>query len=312
LPGIDGLVSFAVGGDTSEIEAQVNDFAGLLAGGLIVMGLGILVALIIQVRYGLRPLEQIRAGLHEIRIGEETKLKGDFPSEIEPLAQELNSLLDYANEVLERARTHVGNLAHALKTPLSVLANESRAADGPLGKTVAHQTGIMRQQIEHHLSRARTAANARVLGASTDLEPVLDALVRTLERIYQERGIEIELDCAPDLAFRGEAQDLEEMVGNLLDNACKWGKALVRVRARTDATDRSKLIVSVEDDGPGLPADKRALVLKRGARLDEATPGSGLGLNIVGETAELYGGSLLLGVSERGGLKAEIILPRVE
>ncbi|MEQ9144381.1 MAG: ATP-binding protein [Parvibaculaceae bacterium] len=311
VPGLDAPISFAVAGDMSKLEEEVGNFTGLLAGALIVMGLGILVALLIQVRYGLRPLERVRRGLHDIRTGEATRLTGDFPSEIEPLALELNSLLDYANDVLERARTHVGNLAHALKTPLSVLANESRRKDDPLAKTVAHQTGLMRQQIEHHLARARTAANARVLGASTPVEPVLDALTRTLSRIYQERNLDVSSDVEAGLAFKGEAQDLEEMVGNLLDNACKWAKTTVAVSATRADGKMPMLRIRVEDDGPGLPEEKRALVLERGTRLDEAVPGSGLGLNIVGETAELYGGTLSLLESEQGGLRAELLLPRV-
>ncbi|MEQ9518668.1 MAG: sensor histidine kinase, partial [Parvibaculum sp.] len=311
VPGVDVPVSFAVAGNMTQLEKLVDDFAGLLAGALIMIGVGILIALLIQVRYGLRPLEDVRKGLQKIRSGEEVKLKGDFPVEIEPLAEELNSLLEYANEVLERARTHVGNLAHALKTPLSVLANESRKDESALGQTVKHQTGLMRQQIEHHLSRARTAANARVLGASAPIEPVLSGLARTLERIYQERGIVIETSIEEGLAFKGEAQDLEEMVGNLLDNACKWADRNVNLRAVKSAGTVPRLLISVEDDGPGLPEEKRAMVLERGTRLDEAVPGSGLGLNIVGETAELYGGELLLGESEQGGLKAEIRLPRV-
>ena len=311
VPGVDVPVSFAVAGNMTQLEALVDEFSGLLAGALIVIGAGILIALLIQVRYGLRPLEDVRKGLQKIRNGDEVKLKGEFPVEIEPLAEELNSLLEYANEVLERARTHVGNLAHALKTPLSVLANESRKDDTPLGQTVKHQTGLMRQQIEHHLARARTAANARVLGASAAVDPVLSGLARTLERIYQERGIVIETAFEDGLAFKGEAQDLEEMVGNLLDNACKWADRNVTIRALAVSGKIPQLLISVEDDGPGLPAEKRDLVLKRGTRLDEAVPGSGLGLNIVGETAELYGGELTLSESEQGGVKAELRLPKV-
>jgi len=314
VPGMTAPISFAVAADTSALDEQVGDFAGLLSGALIVMGLGILIAILIQVRYGLRPLERVRVGLHAIRTGDETRLHGDFPLEIEPLAEELNSLLEYSSEVLVRARTHVGNLAHALKTPLSVLANETRHDEGKLATTVAHQTGLMRQQIEHHLSRARTAANARVLGASTPVEPAVSGLTRTLEKIYQERGLSLKQQLEDGLAFKGEAQDFEEMVGNLLDNACKWATRDVLVTATKISGSGSKgpmLRITVEDDGPGLPEEKRALVLQRGARLDEAVPGSGLGLNIVGETAELYGGTLTLSESNMGGLRAEILLPRV-
>ncbi len=311
VPGLDAQISFAVAGNTSKLDEQVDEFGGLLAAALGVIGAGILIALLIQVRYGLRPLERVTQGLHDIRTGDETRLKGDFPSEIEPLANELNSLLEYANDVLERARTHVGNLAHALKTPLSVLANEARDDDGPLSNTVTHQTGLMRQQIEHHLSRARTAANARVLGASAPVEPLLAGLTRTLERIYQDREVKVNMSVEEGLCFKGEAQDLEEMVGNLLDNACKWAAKTVLVKAVSVAGTIPMLTITVDDDGPGLPPEKRDQVLKRGERLDEAVPGSGLGLNIVGETAELYGGELRLSESEQQGLRAEISLPRV-
>ncbi len=314
VQGMRAPISFAVAADTSNLDEQVGEFTGLLTGALLVMGLGILIAILIQVRYGLRPLERVREGLQAIRAGDETRLHGNFPLEIEPLADELNSLLEYANEVLERARTHVGNLAHALKTPLSVLANETRREDGKLAKTVAHQTGLMRQQIEHHLSRARTAANTRVLGASTPVEEALGGLTRTLEKIYQERAISITQNVDDGLAFKGEAQDFEEMVGNLLDNACKWAARNVLVTATVVAGGQTRgpmLRVTVEDDGQGLPEEKRALVLQRGTRLDEAVPGSGLGLSIVGETAELYGGTLKLDESAEGGLRAELLLPRV-
>jgi signal transduction histidine kinase len=311
VPGLEAQISFSVAGDISKLDEQVDQFGGLLAGALGVIGAGILIALLIQVRYGLRPLEQVRQGLHDIRTGDETRLKGDFPSEIEPLANELNSLLEYANDVLERARTHVGNLAHALKTPLSVLANEARDDDGPLAPLVSHQTALMRQQIEHHLSRARTAANARVLGASAPVEPLLGGLTRTLERIYQDRQVSITMSVEEGLCFKGEAQDLEEMVGNLLDNACKWAERNVSVTATKAEGKIPMLAIIVDDDGPGLPPEKREQVLKRGERLDEAVPGSGLGLNIVGETAELYGGELNLSESEQNGLRARILLPRV-
>ena len=237
---------------------------------------------------------------------------GEFPAEIEPLAEELNGLLEGNREVLERARTHVGNLAHALKTPLSVLTNEARMHDGPFGETVDRMARQMREQIDHHLARARMAASANVLGAHTPVEPVLERIVLALERIYEDQGISIELDCPDEAGFRGEAQDLEEVAGNLLDNACKWAKARVRMTVIPDAAMRKArpfLCLRVEDDGPGLPEGARNAVLKRGARLDETKPGSGLGLSIVTEIAELYGGELKFETSALGGLRADLYLP---
>lgn len=312
LPGYDVPVSFAVAADRSEMNEEIQSFNNWVFGSMAAMGFGLLVALLIQVRFGLRPLERVRKALSEIRSGRATKLEGDFPPEIEPLAEELNGLLEGNREVLERARTHVGNLAHALKTPLSVLTNEARSHDGAFGETVRRTTMQMREQIDRHLARARMAASANVLGANTPVKPVLARLANALERIHAERGISIIVDCPDEAGFRGEAQDLEEVVGNLLDNACKWADEEVRLTVTATGIERRNrpyLLVTVEDDGPGLPEEARKTALKRGARLDESKPGSGLGLSIVTEIAELYGGDLKLETSPLGGLKAALYLP---
>lgn len=312
LPGYDVPVAFAVAGDRTEMNVEIQGFNTWLFAAMAAMGAGLLVALLIQVRFGLRPLERVRHSLAQIRSGRATRLEGDFPLEIEPLADELNGLLESNREVLERARTHVGNLAHALKTPLSVLTNEAHSHKDPFGESVARMALQMREQIDHHLARARMAASANVLGAHTPVAPVLARIVRALDRIYAERGILIEIDCPEKAGFRGEAQDLEEVAGNLLDNACKWASAHVRMTVILDGATRKGrpfLLLRVEDDGPGLPEGAQKTVLKRGARLDETKPGSGLGLSIVTEIAELYGGELKLESSEMGGLKAELYLP---
>jgi signal transduction histidine kinase len=312
LPGYDVPVSFAVAADRSEMNEEIQGFNTWVFGSMAAMGFGLLIALLIQVRFGLRPLERVREALAEIRSGRATKLEGEFPLEIEPLAEELNGLLEGNREVIERARTHVGNLAHALKTPLSVLTNEARSHDGPFGETVRRTTLQMREQIDRHLARARMAASANVLGANTPVKPVLLRLANALERIHAERGISIIVDCPDEAGFRGEAQDLEEVVGNLLDNACKWADEEVRLTvaaAGIERRNRPFILITVEDDGPGLPEDARKTALKRGARLDESKPGSGLGLSIVTEIAELYGGDLKLETSPLGGLKAALYLP---
>ena len=312
LPGSEAAFSFAVSGDTEEIEAEVANFNGMIFTALAVLGGGLLIGLLIQVRFGLRPLEQVRRTLSRIRSGDADRLEGDFPAEIEPLVGELNSLLAYNQEVLERARTHVGNLAHALKTPLSVLANEAQANPGERSDMVARQTQAMREQIDRHLARARTAASANALGARAPVGETIGRLARTLARIYQERNITIDVSVPEHLTFRGEAQDLEEMVGNLLDNACKWAGSQVKISAEPAPDFRpgvAALRVRVSDDGPGLPEDQRNKAMKRGERLDETVPGSGLGLSIVSEIAELYGGSLSLCEGELGGLAAILYLP---
>lgn len=312
LPGYDVPVSFAVAGDRSEMDEEIQSFNTWLFVSMAAMGAGLLIALLIQVRFGLRPLERVRDALAQIRSGRVTRLDGEFPQEIEPLANELNSLLEGNREVIERARTHVGNLAHALKTPLSVLTNEARNHDGAFGETVRRATLQMREQIDRHLARARMAASANVLGANTPVKPALLRLANALERIHAERGVSIEVECPDEAGFRGEAQDLEEVVGNLLDNACKWATELVRLTVVAQGIERRNrpyLLIAVEDDGPGLREEARKTVLKRGARLDETKPGSGLGLSIVTEIAELYGGELKLDASALGGLKASLYIP---
>jgi signal transduction histidine kinase len=227
------------------------------------------------------------------------------------VAEELNLLIQSNVEIVERARTQVGNLAHALKTPLSVLTNEAAAQDGPLAAKVREQAELMRGQVSLYLDRARRAARAQGIGAVTEVKPVLEALARTLERINRDKGVAVSVECPDALRFRGERQDLEEMVGNLLDNACKWAAGRVSLVAAPapEASGRSYLTIAVEDDGPGLPEDQRAQALKRGQRLDESKPGSGLGLSIVAETAAMYNGSVGLEDAGLGGLRAVLLLP---
>ena len=315
LFGSDDDMSFLVAGNFDELRAEATAFQRTLIAVLTGLGLGLLAAILVQVRYGLRPLRAMEQRLSSIREGRIDRLEGVYPSEIQPVADELNLLIRSNSEIVERARAQVGNLAHALKTPLSVLTNEAKLYPGLLADKVREQTGIMRDQVSLYLDRARRAARAQTVGAVTDVEPVLTALVRTLERIHAEKNVAIALSCAPGLKFRGERQDLEEMAGNLLDNAYKWASRHVSVAARPDgslsADARPWIEILVEDDGPGLPPEKRGEALKRGRRLDETKPGSGLGLSIVAETASMYGGTIHLETSERGGLAVRLRLPAV-
>jgi signal transduction histidine kinase len=201
----------------------------------------------------------------------------------------------------------VSNLAHFLKTPLSVLVSEAHEHPGPLADSVTRQVGTMRRQVDHYLARARAAGSVNVLGSRAAVRPVIDDLVRVLSRIHAERGLIIDVDCPRELAFRGERQDLEEMAGNLIDNACKWAHARVVVSARSSGQAQFELLVG--DDGDGLDEDERARVGARGERLDESVPGSGLGLAIVHDIARLYGGALTLAESPLGGLEARLTLP---
>lgn len=300
--------SYAIAGDAGEIDRDIAEFTTMLIAALALLGVGLVVATLFQVRFGLAPLRAVRHNLAAIRSGEAEKLEGQLPDEIRPLQQELNALIQFNRDVVARARTHVGNLAHALKTPLSVIANEARGSDGPFAAKVIEQAEIMRTQITHHLDRARVAARSGAIGDITDVEAALAALKRALERIYDGRGLALEVSAGPGLKFQGEKQDFEEMVGNLLDNACKWAKSKVRLEAaRADGSRH--FTVLVDDDGPGLTAAEREKAVKRGQRLDESKPGSGLGLSIVADLAHLYKGRLRLEPSPQGGLRARLELP---
>lgn len=308
--------SFVVTGNAAEVEQDIADFTTTLASSLLLLGLGLVLATFFQVRFGLLPLRAIGEGLAAVRSGDAETLEGDFPQEIEPLQRELNALIQSNRDIIERARTHVGNLAHALKTPLSVMSNEAANSDGALAEKVKQQTVLMRDQISHHLDRARMAARVDLVGSVTEVAPVLNSLGRALTKIYGDKGIEIEINCPAEIKFQGEQQDLEEMVGNLLDNACKWAEQKVKVETNVfesgEAEGQSRLFVLIDDDGPGLSAEERALVVKRGQRLDETMPGSGLGLSIVADLAHLYKGDLTLEESPYGGLRARLELPRNE
>jgi signal transduction histidine kinase len=265
-----------------------------------------------QVRFGLAPLKRISESLAAIRSGSAEKLEGAFPVEIAPLARETNALLDANKEIVERARTHVGNLAHALKTPLSVMVNEANARpQDPLASKVREQTDIMRDQVTRHLERARLAARLTVVGTVTDVLPVVQSLTRTMEKTHHDKNLAFQVDAPEQARFRGERQDLEEMVGNLVDNACKWASSRVSVEVAPErpAPGREIVRIVVDDDGPGLTPTQREQVGSRGRRLDETKPGSGLGLSIVVELAALYGGALNLGTAPIGGLRAELVLP---
>lgn len=310
LPNRDAPVIFLTALDRRQIDEDAENFALLTWTALALMGAGLVGAVFIQVRVGLRPLYDLGQEIAEVRKGRAQRLGRSYPREIAPLAEELNALLDHNQEVVERQRTHVGNLAHALKTPLAVMLAEAGSGEGELAETVRRQAAVMKGQVDHHLQRARAAARAQGTGQSTPVEEVLDELAVLLERVFQDKGVEIDWRAEDGLSFRGERQDFQEMLGNLMENACKWARARVRVAA--EAAGDGRMTVTVEDDGPGLPPDQRDAALKRGARLDEAAPGSGLGLSIVDELARSYGGRVELGAARMGGLSARLELPRVE
>ncbi len=310
--GDDGRFLVAVGGDATELDDEVHAFDWAIATTFMGLAVVLLLTTLFQVRFGLAPLSRISRGLVAIRSGKAEKLEGRFPVEIEPLARETNALLESNREIVERARTHVGNLAHALKTPLSVMMNEAAArGDDPLAGKVQEQIGIMRDQVTRHLERARIAARVAVVGTITDVVPVVQAVARTVEKTQRDKKLAIELDISGSAQFRGEKQDLEEMVGNLVDNAGKWASSRVSIEVLLEQPQpgRHAVRIVVDDDGPGLTPAQREQVARRGQRLDESKPGSGLGLSIVVEVARLYGGTLNLGTAPIGGLRAELVLP---
>jgi signal transduction histidine kinase len=302
----DQPILIVAGADRRPVDRDADRFAWTVAAALAALAVGLILAVLIQVRVGLAPVRQMQAGLAAIRSGARDRLDEEAPSELAPLARELNALLRHNQEVVERARTHVGNLAHALKTPIAVLVNEGRATGGPLGELVERQATTMSRQVDHHLKRAAAAARAEALGARTPVRQVIEDIVRMLSRLHGRRGVAISADVSGDPVFRGEREDFEEMIGNLAENACKYGGGAVRVAA---SAGPDGLLVAVDDDGPGLSDAERVEALKRGRRLDQSAPGSGLGLDIARDIAEAYGGRLLLSESSLGGLKAELLLP---
>ncbi|MCZ7595271.1 MAG: ATP-binding protein [Hyphomicrobium sp.] len=305
--------SIVVAGPQDWLDHLVANFRYRLTTALALAGLGLVAVTLFQVRFGLLPLRQIERGLAGIRSGTATTLEGDLPAEIEPLQWELNALIRSNQAIVDRARTQVGNLAHALKTPLAVIANEARTDKTGIGDKIVEQAEIMKQSVTRYLDRARMAARVGVIGRVTPAAPVIEPLVRTLQRIHQEKGVVIKVDCPAEARFSGEKQDLEEMLGNLLDNACKWAKRevelTVEVPPSTSRAKNRRLAITVADDGPGLSEEERARIGKRGLRLDETKPGSGLGLSIVLELAHSYGGTCELAPAPQGGLAVHLNLP---
>ncbi|KAA3649304.1 MAG: ATP-binding protein [Proteobacteria bacterium] len=293
--------------DTRQIDAPVEQFATLLGVALGILALGLILAAAVQVSVGLAPLGRLRTALGAVRAGHSRRLEGAYPQEVQPLVDELNTLLAHDEAMVERARTQAGNLAHAVKTPLAILANAATGEDSALARLVDEQVADARRQVDYHLARARAAAAGQQPGLKTPLRPVVDALLRVMQRLHAARALDMACaDLSDTLACRGDAQDLQEMLGNLLDNACKWARRQVRVSA---TTHDGQLTVVVDDDGPGLTEAQRTAVLARGVRADEHTPGSGLGLAIALDLAQAYGGDLRLAASPLGGLRASLQLP---
>lgn len=317
----DQALRLIVAANASFVDAPVLRLNRLLALALGVLVAGLAVAVAVQVRIGLRPLARLRDELAAVRDGRGAAIEARFPAEVQPLVDEFNAVLARNAEVVSRARTHAGNLAHAVKTPLTVLANAAaqlsdaapadasgKPSERALARLVREQVALARTQVDYHLARSRAAAAVGIPGQRTPLRPVLEGLQRLMAKVHARSGFEVEvLACPQGLDFRGEAQDLQEMLGNLLDNACKWAASRVELSAREEG---SQLCICIDDDGPGLPAGVREKVFERGVRMDEQVPGTGLGLAIVRDLARLYEGEVVLETAPMGGTRALLRLPR--
>ena len=288
------------------IRDDVIDVAGHMAIAFALLGVLLLLAVVLQIRIALKPIEEISEGINAIHQGKTDGIKGEFPRGLQPLVDELNNLLEHNSVLLRRARNQLGDLAHSIKNPLSVINNEARSMNTEKGPLILKQTADIADSVEHHLTRARAFGTTKVLGARAKIKPVAEDLEFALKRIYKDRTLRFDLDGLGDCAVRCESQDLEEMLGNLMDNACKWADSRVIVHC---LSQKGRNYIYVEDDGPGIPEDKIEQVMQRGQRLDESREGHGLGLSIIQEIMELYGGKLSLSKSGYGGLSARLDLP---
>jgi signal transduction histidine kinase len=313
FPDYDKPLRLMVGWDEGQLKTLIDAFTRTLAVSFAVLAVGIVGAAWAQVVFGLVPLRRLRLALRAVGQGNTNRLHGTYPQEVLPLVKDLNAMLGRNERMMTSARETAGNLAHGLKTPLAIIANEAQAM-AQRGQTetatlLTQQVDLMRRQVDHHLARARAQAAGETRGLKTPVEPSVQRLVRVMGRLHNCTLRFVPPTAALPLpAFRGDAQTLEEILGNILENACKWAATTVRVSLSTD--DAQSLRLCVEDDGPGIPEDRVADVLRRGKRLDESKPGSGLGLAIVDDLTRAVGGSLTLDRSaDLGGLRVLLILP---
>ncbi|SMQ61129.1 signal transduction histidine kinase [Devosia lucknowensis] len=308
---LDGTTyRITVAGNLTEILELVSSFRGQT---FIVLGaVGVMLAAMsaFVARIALRPIARLSRAVEAVREGDSAEVSGTYPTEIAPLAEEVNELLRSNTQIIERARNQVGNLAHGLKTPIAVLRNEAAAKKGALADVVTSETEKMSNMVSTYLERARLAARTSVVGKKSDATMVMLRLTRVMRKIHPDVTIAFQRPDASLPWFRGDEADLEEIAGNLLDNACKWSKGQVGVRLSSERGDKgAQLLVRIDDNGPGLSEADAQKVLRRGVRLDEKTPGTGLGLDIVKELVDVYGGSLELKRSQLGGLLVELRLP---
>ncbi|MFA5703958.1 MAG: sensor histidine kinase [Advenella sp.] len=289
------------------VALPAERFRNMLILALTVLAVGLMVAVTTQVILGLRPFGRLRKSLADVHEGKTLHIEGDFPAELEPLVHDFNQVLDVNAEVIERARTQAGNLAHAVKTPLAILSNAAAKEQTSFSALVKEQVAMAQRQVNYHLARARAAAAMQASSSRTPVKKSLESLIRVMQRLYAERNLDISLHLQEDnCTFRGEEQDFQEMLGNLLDNACKWASHAISI---TVVSTQGEIVITVDDDGEGLPETQQDLIFQRGIRADEKKPGTGLGLDIVRDLTDLYQGTVLTATSPLGGLRVVLRLP---
>ncbi|MEY3668936.1 MAG: hypothetical protein RL258_331 [Pseudomonadota bacterium] len=302
-------VRLVIASDSHELAVSVASFTRSVMQYLVALGLMMALVVAVQLAYGLAPLRALERALARLREGKAETLNGRFPSEVAPLVGQFNAVLAEQRRNLQRARSLAGNLAHAMKTPLTVIANaaqDPRIEGQQLRETVQHYGALAEKQVAWHLKRARMAASTTGHYTPVRVAEVLRGLITVLHRAHPEKSVEVLCDVPLTLRFLGEREDLQEILGNLLDNAFKWARASVAVSV---AQSEDHIFLFVDDDGPGVPAARYGEILQRGTRLDEVVPGSGLGLAIVAELVALYNGSIAFSESAQGGLRVQLALP---
>jgi len=303
--------SYLVGTDERHLERAVSGFDSVLAWSLAGFGVVLVLSVAGFVVSGLAPFGSLAHAMRKIRSGEVRNIEGRYPSEVQPLVTELNSMIVGQQESLQRARAHAGNLAHGLKGPLAIIADEAfmlqQKGDEASGALITEQCRAMQLHIDHHIARTRAQAMARTPGTRSDVSKVVGGVVAALSRLHADRNIDLECEISPNLYTSLDEQDLNELAANLLDNAFKFAGS--RIVLRAEALDGDSMRLIIDDDGPGLPPEARERVFMPGARLDESKPGSGLGLAIVRDLVELYRGNIALRESPLGGLRVSVNLP---
>ena len=315
IPGVDNRLLILTAGPLAEIKQAIDDFNSQLFWSLLALGTGLMAAVLFQIRYGLKPLRRLQNALKAIQNGKQNRLSGHYPEEIMPIVSEFNTVLEQSEQRLLRTRKEIGDLAHALKTPISIIQNETDGhPDSEEMVLIQRQNQIMQDRIQYQLTRARTAGAIHLSATNTKIAPVLQAIEKTMTMLHADHCPDMTFDVDENIRFQGDRQDLEEILGNILDNACKWADKKIQVFVGRDADcdaghDTKNIMIRIDDDGPGLTPQQIGIALKRGQRLDESQPGTGLGLAIVKDIVALYQGKLDLSRSKTGGLSVKIILP---